>query len=153
MIQRIQTVYLFLAAIVIFMIFWFPLAEVLIEGVIYTFKYRGIYEISSDKTELIIQALPLAVLYGLVMLISIVSIFLYKKRVLQMRLSVLNILLLIGSYALAYYYIYAAFKGADTVINPGIASIFPIIAAILTYLAFRGISKDEKLVRSLDRIR
>ncbi|MCF6241811.1 MAG: DUF4293 domain-containing protein, partial [Bacteroidales bacterium] len=138
MIQRIQTVYLFLAAVVIFMIFWFPLAEVLLEGVVYTFKYSGIYEISADKTELIIQALPLAVLYGLVMFISLISIFLYKKRVLQMRLSVLNILLLIGSYALAYYYIYAAFKGDDTVINPGVSAIFPLIAAIFTYLAFRG---------------
>jgi hypothetical protein len=153
MIQRIQTIYLFLATLVIFLIFRFPLAEILIQGLIYTFKYRGIYEITADKTELIIQALPLAVLYGLVLLVSFINIFLFKKRTLQMRLSVLNILLLIGSYALAYYYIYAAFKGMDTVINPGISAVFPLIAAILTYLAFRGIRKDEKLVRSLDRIR
>ncbi len=153
MIQRIQTIFLLLAAIVIFLIFKFPLAEVLTEGVIYTFKYRGIYDISSDKAELIIQAIPLAVLYGVVLLISIIDIFLYKNRILQMRLAVLNIILLLGSYALAYYYIFAAFSDMEKVINPGIASIFPLIAAILTYMAFRGIRKDEKLVKSLDRIR
>ncbi|WP_337517783.1 DUF4293 family protein [Alistipes ihumii] len=33
------------------------------------------------------------------------------------------------------------------------ASVFPVVSLILTLLAMRGISKDERLVRSLDRIR
>jgi len=153
MIQRIQSVYLFLAAVVVALIFVFPLAEVLIEGIVYTFTYRGIYSISADKTELIIEALPLAILYGVALFVNVIAIFLYKKRALQMRFTVFNIILLLGSYALAYYYIFAAFKGMDTVINPDLGTVLPVIAAILNYLAFRGIRKDEKLVRSLDRIR
>ena len=154
MIQRIQTVYLFLSATLIFLIFMFPLAELLVsDNLLFIFRYRGIYELAENTEILTIQSLPLAILFGIIFLVNLISIFLFKNRMLQMRLSIFNIMLMLGSLGLAYYYIYIAFNELNTIVHYSFVAIFPIISAILTYMAFRKIKKDEKLVKSLDRIR
>jgi hypothetical protein len=154
MIQRIQTVYLFLSAILISLIFILPLSEFLVnDSLLYILRYRGIYELADGTETSVIQSLPLTILFGIILAINLISIFLFKNRSLQMRLSIFNILLMLGSLGLAYYYIYTAFNELGATVHYTVAATFPLIAAILTYMAFRGISKDEKLVKSLDRIR
>ena len=154
MIQRIQTVYLFISAILVFLIFMFPLSEFLVnDSLLYVFRYRGIYELVDGVETLVIKSIPLAVLFGIILVINLISIFLYKNRSLQMRLTVFNIILMIGSLGLSYYYIYTAFNQFGAIVNYKLFSTFPLIAAILSYMALRGIRKDEKLVKSLDRIR
>ncbi|MBQ7442358.1 MAG: DUF4293 domain-containing protein [Bacteroidaceae bacterium] len=81
------------------------------------------------------------------------SIFLYRTRLVQSRLVMLGCILLV-----AWYAVYAAFavmlgERFDATFHPQPWAAFPAIAAILSYLAFRGIIKDEMLVRSLDRLR
>ncbi len=154
MIQRIQTLFLLLSTILIFLVFMFPLSELLVnENLRYIFRYRGIYEIADNAEILTISSLPLAILYGVVLIVGLMSIFLFKNRMLQMRLSIINIMLMLGSYGLAYYYIFISFNELAADLHFSFAGTFPIISAILTYMAFRGIKKDEKLVKSLDRIR
>jgi len=132
----------------------FPLAELLVgENPIFIFRYRGIYELADNAEMMTIKSLPLAVLFGIILIINLVSIFLFKNRMLQMRLSIFNIMLMLGSIGLAYYYIYIAFNELNATVHYSFTAIIPVISAILTYLAFRGIKKDEKLVKSLDRIR
>ena len=48
---------------------------------------------------------------------------------------------------LAYLYLYTAFIELGATLHFAIASTFPLISAILTYIAFRGIKKDERLVK------
>ena len=86
--------------------------------------------------------------------LTFLSIFLYKHRALQMRVCSFCMILLVG-----WYIIYAAFAwtitgvlGADS-FRVGVAASLPCVSLILLYLSFRGIMKDEKLVRSLDRLR
>ncbi|MEN8120285.1 MAG: DUF4293 domain-containing protein [Bacteroidota bacterium] len=154
MIQRIQTLFLFLSAVLIFLVFIFPLSELLVsENLIYIFRYRGIYELADNIEVLTIPSMPLAILFGVILIIGLISIFLFKNRMLQMRLSIINIMLMLGSLGLAYFYIYTAFNELGATVHFSFAAIFPLISAILTYMAFRGIKKDEKLVKSLDRIR
>ncbi len=154
MIQRIQTVYLFLAAIAIGLVFAFPLAELLVdEKFLFIFRYRGLYEIKEGKELLAVASYPLAILFAISLLITIVTIFLYKKRNLQMRLSIINILIMLASPGVVYYYIAVAFANYTAVVSYDIISLMPIIAAIFTYMAYRGIRKDELLVMSLNRIR
>jgi len=132
----------------------FPLTELLVsENVSYIFRYRGIYELAENLEILTIQSIPLAILFDIILIISLVSIFLFKNRMLQMRLSIINIMLMLGSYALVYYYLYTAFNEQEVTLHISFIAAFPLISAILTYMAFRGIKKDEKLVKSLDRIR
>ena len=81
------------------------------------------------------------------------SIFLYRTRLVQSRLVMLCCILLV-----AWYAVYAAFvvmlnERFDSTFQFTPWAAFPAIAAICSYLAFRGIIKDEMLVRSLDRLR
>ncbi|MBN1250666.1 MAG: DUF4293 domain-containing protein [Bacteroidales bacterium] len=152
MIQRIQTIFLLASLILIFLIFWFPLAGLIVDDSYqFLFRYRGIYEIHSEL--IAISSLPLAILFAIILILNLISIFLYKNRILQMRISILNILLMIGSVGLIYFYIWIAKTELNVIPRYTLISIFPFISAILTYLAFRAINKDQKLVKSLDRIR
>lgn len=147
MIQRIQTVYMLLSAILIGLLFTMPFAEIAQEGQLYLFDIRGI--VYQDKvTE---NGMAIAGLIGIILILHVVALFMYKKRVLQIRLLVLSILLDIGLFGMFFFFTYYTFDDAD--ISFKIAVVFPIIAIILDYLAIRGIGKDEALIRSLDRIR
>jgi len=87
-------------------------------------------------------------------LLPLINIFLYKNRKLQLRISVYAIILAFGLIGLIYYYFVIGFRQLD---EPAYALRFPLVVPVifivLIYLAFRGIRKDEILVRSLDRIR
>ena len=154
MIQRIQTLYLLLAFIAIGLLFFFPVSELLVnKEFLFLFRYRGLYELKAGAEILSVASIPLASLFGINLLLSFITIILFKNRALQMRLCIFNILLLVGSLGLMYYYIGVAFSDFEAVVHYTIFALMPIIAAILSYLAFRSIRKDEKLIRSVDRIR
>ncbi len=154
MIQRIQSLYLLLAAIAISLVFFIPLAQLIVNDEYYfTFVYRGLFQVKTGEEILSVATLPLAALFYINLLISLITIFLYKRRGLQMRLCIINILMLLGSLGVIYYYISVAFSEFEATVSYGISAIMPLIAAILTYMAYRGIRKDELLVISMDRIR
>lgn len=154
MIQRIQTLYLLLASIAIGLLFFFPVTELLVDKqFLFLFRYRGLYELKDGAEILSIHSVPLALLFSINLLLSLITIFLYKNRNLQMRICIINILLLLGSLGLMYYYIRIAFSGFEAVTHYTIFALMPVIAAILIFMAYRGIRKDELLVRSVERIR
>jgi len=154
MIQRIQTVYLLIAEILIGALFFVPFAEIAgKEGSIYQFDIKGIYLEGVQKAEIIYSSMPLIILWLVSMVLILSTIFLYKNRILQMRLSTLNIFILLGLGGLIYYYVHSSAKILSGVYSFTIYLVFPVIAAILIYLAIRAIRKDELLVRSIDRIR
>jgi len=84
-------------------------------------------------------------------LLHLIIIFLYKKRILQIKILGFTMVLLLGLVGVMLYFLYAAFEGAEVVFK--IPIVFPVIAFILDYLAIRAIGKDEALIRSLNRIR
>lgn len=154
MIQRIQTVYLLIAEILIGALFFVPFAEIAgKEGSIYRFDIKGIYLEGVQKSEIIYSSLPLVLLWAVSLILILITIFLYKNRILQMRISTINIFILLGLGGLIFYYVWSGAKLLMGVYSLTIYLVFPVIAAILIYLANRAISKDELLVRSIDRIR
>ena len=157
MIQRIQTIYLLISLILISLMFWFPLTGLFVDGSLqYTYLYRGIYDITGKIEILAVSTIPLAILFTIILALNLVSIFLYKNRLLQMRVSILNIFLMLGSLGLMYFYVWLAQTELNAVIkydNLNLIPILPVISAILTFIAFRAINKDQKLIKSLDRIR
>lgn len=131
-------------------------AKITTQDMIYAFKATGLEDLSGE----IIQ--PSWVFFGLtaaITLISFISIFLYRKRILQMRLTIFNLLIKVGFYLLAFLVYRPSFIEAivDTTqdlsmsITPWLA--FPIVAMIFDYLAYRGIAVDEKTIRFMDRLR
>jgi hypothetical protein len=147
MIQRIQTLYLLIAAIMVGLLFIFPFAEILKDGAIYLFNYKGIFLDGTLKE----NGLAVSILIGIILALHGFAIFSYRKRIRQIRIIVLIILILLVLYGMFFFYTYYSFGGAQ--ISFKISIVFPMVAIILDYLAIRAIGKDEALIRSLDRIR
>jgi hypothetical protein len=155
MIQRIQSVYLFLATLVLFSMFFHPLVEIVDTGkTFYQFDLTGIYEGMGNTAKKIESVLPLRFLVIVTTALSLITIFFYKRRILQLRICIFNLLLLIGFYGLFLFYFFHMKNQLDvSVTDLKITIVFPMIAFILVFLATRGIRKDELLVRSYNRIR
>lgn len=147
MIQRIQTVYLSISIILLGLIFWLPLAEINASGQIYLFDIKGMHK----AEELFFSGLPLILFLSLIVILHLVVLFSYKNRIRQIRILIFNLVLLLGLFAIFFWFAYMGFKGAQ--VGFRIAAAFPIIAIILDYLAIRAIGKDEALIRSMNRIR
>lgn len=95
------------------------------------------------------QAWGLFVVQIMASAISLIAIFLYKRRPLQATLCLVAIIVNFAWYVLLAVLIQ---QGALPETLPMTASL-PIIAAIFCLLARRGILADEKLVRAADRLR
>ncbi len=154
MIQRIQSVYLLLATGLFFFMLTNPLAQIQLPGDVFLlFHHNQITAVASDTFQPV-PTWPVTVLIVVVMLVGLVNIFLYKHRTLQMRLCVFNILLMFGLVGLIYFYTKYTLHKFD-----GVRSVFlwpivvPFISIILTYLALKGVQKDDAIVKSYERIR
>jgi len=72
-----------------------------------------------------------------------------------MKIGNLTVVFIIGYLITAFVYVYSYIGKMDSAygINIQYGIVFPVIAFILNILAVLRIKKDEKLVKSLDRIR
>jgi hypothetical protein len=147
MIQRIQTVYLLLTAILLGLIFIIPVADIKTAETLYRFDILGIHK----AEELVMNGWPLMLFLSLVIIVHLATIFLYKKRIIQVRMLIIAIILLLGLFSAFFWFGYMGFRGATVGFKLTIA--IPIVSIILDYLAIKAIAKDEALVRSLNRIR
>lgn len=154
MIQRIQTLYYLLATALMTISMFLPVCRFIgNNGNVYLLHTWGVVETATESPSVLLSTLPLLLLFIIVLFILIVALFAFKKRILQMRLSVFGIVLMIGSLALFYFYRRHGMVHFDADAYFTIYAALPIVSAILTYLAFRGVKKDEELIRSYDRIR
>ena len=150
MLQRIQTVYLLLASISMVVSLLTHLAVFTMGGELVSFEAMGF----TLNGEIIFSTWGLFIIGNISAILSVGIVFLYNKRMLQIRLSVINIFLILGYYGLIAFYIYMRNPEVESVFqNIGIGIITPFIAMIFTYLAIRKIGADEALIRSLNRIR
>jgi hypothetical protein len=147
MIQRIQTVFILVAELLVASLYTLKFADLSVNGELHTFVANGIFK----GENLVFNGLPIMVLIGLIVFLHLVVIFIYKKRILQIRILVFTIVLLLGLFGIFFYFTYAGFTGAQVAFKVPI--VFPIFAIILDYLAIRAIGKDEALIRSMNRIR
>ncbi len=136
MIQRIQTIYLIVSAIIIGALYmWFPIV------------------LGDDGSVIMERNEPL--IFGLMFVsiaLAIISILSFKKRQLQFVLNRLNI---ISNFVLLGVFVYRllTLSGETIVSEKGIGVLFPIISIVFLVLANKAIKKDEDLVKSVDRLR
>ena len=153
MIQRIQTFYLLVVVILSGFSLFTPVADFISEQHLYTLNYKGLMVLENNQSVCFLNTWPLTVINSIILIIALVSIFLYKKRIRQIRLNVLNGLLMAGYYVLFFMYIWAAKERLNVDITFHVVASFHLVNIILTFLAIRAIGKDEALVRSIDRLR
>lgn len=85
--------------------------------------------------------------------VAFATIFLYKNRMLQVRMSVFSALLQIGYYAAVAVFVYMLKSDMGAAFRPGWALALPFVCIILNYLAFRATYADEVMVRASERLR
>lgn len=155
MLQRIQSVYLLFAAIVIFALYLFPVSHnIPVNGVPSTIKVTGIYQETAQGLALTQPFTALAVVTAIVGLIPLVIIFLYKNRKQQATFCYLAIFVIIGFSFWMASVVKNTTGGFEMGANNfGIGLFLSSISIIFLIIAAKAIQKDEKLVRSADRLR
>jgi len=155
MLQRIQSVYLLLASLAIFALFLFPLAHnVYVNGVPINITVMGSYIDAGGQQVLKDHFAALTAVTAIVGIIPLIVIFLYKNRKQQITLCYSTILVIIG-------YSFWLAQSAKTVTggvtlapaNFGIGLFLCPFSILLLILAIKGIQRDEKLIKSADRLR
>lgn len=158
MIQRIQTVYLFLAAACSVALFFFSVAIFLSDFTYQKFYITGLVNMAPGSPVAMAGSLvlPLAVVGAFMAIMAIAGIFFYKNRGLQLRLVTFGILFTVMMIA-GIFFLYAPLIERKLSIVPdysgGVGIYFPLITLVLFILANRAIRRDDKLVKSLDRLR
>ncbi|MBK6347172.1 MAG: DUF4293 domain-containing protein [Bacteroidales bacterium] len=157
MIQRLQSLYLAIAAAAIAIAFFFPIITYINDAQIWLEIYlKGIKDNSSPQLDINnYMLIPLQVMAVLSVILAFSAIFLYKNRKSQMKLVRLGIVLVLVEIALIFFY-YANIlaKVSSTVPDFNHAGIYLLLVSLVMFvLANRGIMKDDKLVRAADRLR
>jgi len=150
MIQRIQTIWLLLATLVSALLFldWYT-------GYVYKADIaQGLGSVVKRLT--VTEHFPSLILVVVMALIPLIAIFMFKNRKQQRTLTQVGILSCIAFISVNLMRINSfTTSTAPTPTNgsyqPG--SVLPLFVILFLILAWRGISKDEKLVRSMDRLR
>lgn len=151
MIQRIQTLFLLAVAVLSGLLLTGDLINLSAEGgTLFSFGFAGV---TDSEGEVLQRLWPMTVILALVPLLALAAIFLYKKRSVQMRLTMLVLLLSLGTIILGAFYILMFDRKIDVTVVWKIRAVFPLVSAILAWLAYRGIMKDDLIVRSYDRLR
>lgn len=149
MIQRIQSLYLLLATLLVGILFfapamWFSYQNAMVE--------LHAFELSIDGAHILSTPVYFPILLGAATLLPLITIFCFKNRMLQIRLCGVEAVLLIGLAAMEALLFWGdVFTIARGALTP--ASFTPIAALLFVWLAARATLRDELLVRSLDRIR
>ncbi len=162
MIQRIQSVFLFLVVIAGIIVFLFPIATYYSEDAFFKFFLCSVRDFAPDPFNEMASAggqinwlypLGLAILQSIIVLIALVAIFKFKKRLLQIRLNYLNIFLNVMLVGGIFYLSTMLEESLGVIARYGLGGIFPLISIILLFLANIFIKKDERLIRSANRLR
>ncbi len=149
MIQRIQTVYLFIALIASAILFFsIPVA---------VFHYTTPVELDLPfyitSTFQNVTTIPLLILNAIVAILSLAAILLYNNRIIQLRVTMFaflaNVIFILVLFFTAdslqnHLHIQAAYK---------FGVFMPLASLIVLILASKAIKKDEKLVKGTDRLR
>ena len=159
MIQRIQTLYLFLVVVLgTVLCFFSPIELVSSESAEsirqYTMSFTHIMDVTDAQAPVrVMNIISLSIISVVIPLIALVNIFLYKKRIIQARINVINVILCLGWYAILAVYVWFAKTNLQCDWYLTVWAAIPLVNLVLTLMSTRAILKDEALVRAADRLR
>ncbi len=145
MIQRVQTIWLLLACVCAFLTLQFPFYTGHLKTLADAQVGQNVMTPLTAKDSMPILILTVASGIG-----SLIAIFLFKDRKLQMRITLSNFIISIITVAL--YFLNIKNNYAEMSL-PLITCVFAFAVPVFLLLAFRGIYRDQKLVKSVDRLR
>ena len=119
----------------------------------------GLYAFSLKTAagEAVQPTVYMGVVLALACVLPFITIFLFKRRLLQLRLCVVEMVLLVGSavmegvYYFLSYRVFAEQTFHTQVLKPAV--VLPLVCLLFASLAARAVFRDELMVRAADRIR
>lgn len=124
-----------------------------VQGIV-ELRWNGIFNVTPGTDEAIVRSLPaLAAMVILILALNVVGLFLYKRRPLQMRAVGVAAGLSLGLCAMMVYMSMSAGSAIEAEWHFCAKWLVPVLIAVMDALAYRGISDDEALIRSLERLR
>jgi hypothetical protein len=135
MIQRIQSVYLIIV-ILINILALFLLASYLDSIINLLLEFDFEYH----------------VFFGIISLLSVLGLLMFKNRSSQMRVGVMNLLLNFVALGFLVYWL-LTLPGEMNISEKGIGLVLPVISIVFIVLAQKAIKRDDELVKSADRFR
>jgi glucan phosphoethanolaminetransferase (alkaline phosphatase superfamily) len=158
MIQRIQTLYLSLAFVAIALVFAFPLAQFFAENGAYVFSVTGLKNMVPGDPPAFdsVVFLPMIIVTAGIGVLILYTIFQFKNRSFQVKLTNVGVLAAIVL-IMGIFFLYIPMIEKKINIIPDYSNAFgiylPLVALVFMVMANRAIKRDEKLVRSADRLR
>jgi hypothetical protein len=157
MLQRIQTVFLALVVLLGVAASFLSIMNFSDGDALYIMNlYKTVA--SEDTSNILTKNMGVGAMQGIVQIVALAAIFLFKNRSLQIKIGKLLILLI--AFQIAAVVMYSdTVKTAigkpveDIVVSLNAGAIIPVLSLIFAYLAVHFIKKDDKLVRSADRLR
>ncbi len=148
--QRIQTVFLLLAAVVLGLLFLPVMSFFSVSGA----QQAGVGMLADGKLN-INDHITFQILAVLGVIASLVAIFMFKNRSLQITLSRLTLVISILIMILSGVFFYLDYQSlqANSLVSGEFGLASPIFGIIFSVLAMRSIKKDDNLVKSSDRLR
>lgn len=156
MIQRIQTLYLFCAAIVPLILLFIPIGTLSNEMGVYTYSSFSVQIVNTDIV--IMSTVYNALLLILSSVLSFITILFFKRRKLQVRIINFNMLAILGA-LMCMFYLYPQMifpKNellAGTILDFNFVMLIVLFTALGLFFAKKAILKDEALVKSTERLR
>jgi hypothetical protein len=152
MIQRIQSIWLLLAAITVSCLLFIPMVTATIGTTEYQVLASGLYQKIGNQSNLIKSSTPLLICVIAAALISVVNIFNFSNRNRQKLIARMTSILIIALSFLSSQASKAIPGGLESA-NYKVGMFLPIIGVLFCILAIRGINNDEKLIKAADRLR
>jgi hypothetical protein len=135
MIQRIQSVYLIIVILV---------------NILAVFFLAGYLD---DILNLIVEfGFEYHLYFGIISLLSIMGLLLFKNRSSQMKVGIMNLLLNFVALGFLVYWL-LSLPGEIDISKKGIGLILPVISIVFIVLAQKAIKRDDELVKSANRFR
>jgi hypothetical protein len=103
--------------------------------------------------ELIEKLLPLSVIIILIPALSLLTILFFKNRKIQLWLALSVIILVVGLIIVSIFYSWFVISKYGAEIMSGFKMAIPVLMLVFAVLAYRGIKKDDRLIKSYDRLR
>lgn len=155
MLQRIQSLYLLMTTILPLIFLKGNFLRIINRaGREILMNFSGIWQSEGvNGISRLSQILPVSILIILIPALSVIAIFLFKKRKAQMKAVAAVIILSLLWIGLIIYYSLTAGEGFTASYLPGPKLILAPLVLIFGILAYRGIRRDENLVSSYDRLR
>ncbi len=155
MIQRIQSVYLLLTTLLSLLFLNGSFSSFIDKtGSLIKLTFKGITRDSGIQgSELIQKLLPLSIIIILIPLVSLIALFHFKKRKIQLRLTASLIILAASLLIVSAYYHWVVVSQYNGELIPGLKMVLPVFILIFAILAYSGIRKDDRLIKSYDRLR